>query len=106
MTDDPTWLIIQWALSRPVLAHHLRMIALDAPQDETDRHQELICTVVDLLDPQRSRRWAEVLRATGASTEDADALWRLLGGNPNGWMTLVRWEGVRGALLALPPLDL
>lgn len=103
MTTTPTRLIIQWMLSAPVLAHHMMMIATDEPVDP--EHQELICTVVDLLDPHRSQRWAEVLQATGASVEGADALWEALGSDPNTWMPTVRWEAVRKALVDAPRLD-
>lgn len=94
---DVTGQIICWALSKPVLMRHLREIAIEGLVD-SDSDQELICTVVDLLDPNRSNLWREFLRAAGVQPVDADLVWIGLGGDC-GWMNHVHWDRIRQALL-------
>ncbi|GHH74669.1 hypothetical protein GCM10018793_16430 [Streptomyces sulfonofaciens] len=97
--DEDTETIIQWILSYPVLAQHLREIAADGMLGSNeDPDQELVCTVADLLRPSRSPLWADVLRATGVPAARADALWYGLGGEASGRIYAVQWPLVRLAL--------
>lgn len=98
--DEVTEAVIAWALSAPVLTVRLAEISRD---EILYGVKELPCTVVDLLDPQRSPLWADFLTATGAHPADADAVWEKLSqGRTQGWhwMTDVCWSTVRQTLLA------
>ncbi len=96
--DTPTGKIIAWALARPVLTKWLAVAAEDDPGDG------LMCTVIDLLDPQRSPLAVAFLKATGAPLAGADAVYDDLEADcPPGqtaqWMTATDWDAVRAAIL-------
>lgn len=97
-SDPETGTIIGWMLSSPVLAWHLQQIAADG-LGGTDGDQELVCTVVDLLRPDRSELWADVLKAAGSRAPVADATWK---GLDPGWMDRIDWRLVRQALAEYP----
>ncbi len=90
-----TDLVLEWAVSHPVLTRWLSEIARD---EAMYGEGELPCTVVDLLDPSRGPFPAAYLRACGISSADADAVWRELGGDHR-WMDEVDWPRVRRTLV-------
>jgi hypothetical protein len=93
---DPTDTVIRWAMSTPVLASRLREIAEDGIRDP-DGMQELGCTVIELLLPERDERAKAYLKATGARSEDADAVWRELADTQQGYA--VDWDRVGRELI-------
>ena len=96
--------VIRWARSTRLLSIRLSEIAHEELHYRID---ELPCTVVDILDPKRNRRWTQFLTATGASPDHADEVWnQLSGGDPERWQWMydIDWIRVRAALLTVPPL--
>lgn len=89
--DEASTAVIRWALAKPVLA---RLLAGAAAEDEG----ELIRAVVDLMDPQRTRLWADCLKATGTSLPATDTLWYKLGGITG--LYGVDWERIGRELAA------
>jgi hypothetical protein len=93
---DPTDTVIRWALATPVLASRLKEIAEDGLRDP-EGMQELGCTVIELLMPERDERARAYLKATGARSEDADAVWRALAETQQGYA--VDWDRVGRELI-------
>lgn len=95
--DTRTGKVITWTLSHPVLALWLARIARD---ELTRGDDELMCTVVDLLDPGRGHHAAAFLHAVGVPAGEADALHAALSeGTAGHWLALVDWPHVRRTLL-------
>ena len=89
--DTCTGKIIAWALSRPVLTKWLAVTAAEGGD-------ELVCTVTELVGPDRDERSLAFLHATGAPLADADALAGVLG--DDSWTDDVDWPAVRRAVIA------
>jgi hypothetical protein len=85
-----TQTVIRWVLGSPVLAANLKKIARE---DE----EELMCMILDLLDPNRGRLGLAYLKAVGARPEDADAVWHEIGAEHG--MPVVYWPEVYRAIL-------
>lgn len=95
MSDEHTARVIDWVHSRPVLLKWLDEIVREGGDDE------LMCTVVDLLDPRRGIHAAAFLNAVGAPATDADDVSRALERRDGQhWLTLVDWPAVRRAVLS------
>jgi hypothetical protein len=96
--DTATEEIIRWSLSSPVLTRYLRRVIGDGV-GRSDDDQELICTVTDLLSPDRGWLWGDMLHAIGISQAEADGLWKRLSEEHPDWMHRVQWDHVSRAVL-------
>lgn len=82
--------LIEWIKKRRVLHSHLSTIARE--QGKRGNRGELMCTVIDLLDPQRDARSAQMLKSMGVSVVDANNLWSALRDKDSNWLHTMNWS--------------